>query len=72
MTVNTFKAHDERRLIEDYKLASDVEKLQERARSSNAMLEKLFREDEIEEAKLAQTESNQREAKPQREPRVKV
>ncbi len=70
--VNTFKAHDERRLIEDYKLASDVEKLQERARSSNAMLEKLFREDEIEEAKLAQTESNQREAKPQREPRVKV
>jgi glutathione-regulated potassium-efflux system protein KefB len=71
-TVNTFKAHDERRLIEDYKLASDVEKLQERARGSNAMLEKLFREDEIEEAKLAQTESNQREAKPQREPRVKV
>ena len=62
--------HDERRLIEDYKLASDVEKLQERARSSNAMLERLFREDEIEEAKLAQTES-QREAKP-REPRVKV
>ena len=71
-TVNTFKVHDERRLIEDYKLASDVEKLQERARGSNAMLEKLFREDEIEEAKLAQTESNQREAKPQREPRVKV
>src|SRR6185312_3980219 len=71
-TVNTFKAHDERRLIEDYKLASDVEKLQERARGSNAMLEKLFREDEIEEAKLAQTESNQREAKLQREPRVKV
>lgn len=71
-TVNTFKAHDERRLIEDYKLASDVEKLQERARSANAMLEKLFREDEIEEAKLAQSESNQREMKPQREPRVKV
>ena len=71
-TVDTFKAHDERRLIEDYKLASDVEKLQERARGSNAMLEKLFREDEIEEAKLAQTESNQREAKPQREPRLKV
>jgi hypothetical protein len=36
------------------------------------MLEKLFREDEIEEAKLAQSESRQREAKPQREPRVKV
>ena len=71
-TVNTFRAHDERRLIEDYKLASDVEKLQERARSANAMLEKLFREDEIEEAKLAQSESSQREAKPQREPRVKV
>jgi glutathione-regulated potassium-efflux system protein KefB len=70
--VMTFKAHDERRLIEDYKLASDLEKLQERARSSNAMLERLFREDEIEEAKLAQAESSQREAKLSREPKIKV
>jgi glutathione-regulated potassium-efflux system protein KefB len=71
--VATFKAHDERRLIEDYKLASDVEKLQERARSSQAMLERLFREDEIEEAKLAEDERNQKkETKLQREPKVKV
>jgi glutathione-regulated potassium-efflux system protein KefB len=62
-TVNTFRDHDERRLNEDYKLTSDAEKLVERARSSQAMLEKLFREDEIEEANLAQSESRQREAK---------
>ncbi len=70
--VKTFRAHDERRLIEDYKLASDVDKLQERARSSNAMLERLFREDEVEEAKLAQAEKSQREAKVPRETKVKV
>lgn len=70
--VATFKAHDERRLIEDYKLASDVEKLQERARSSQAMLERLFREDEIEEAKLAEEERSSKEMKLQREPKVKV
>jgi glutathione-regulated potassium-efflux system protein KefB len=70
--VATFKAHDERRLIEDYKLASDVEKLQERARSSQAMLERLFREDEIEEAKLAEEERSSKETKLQREPKVKV
>jgi glutathione-regulated potassium-efflux system protein KefB len=62
-TVQTFKEHDERRLNEDYRLASDAEKLIERARSSHAMLEKLFEEDEIEEAKLAQAEKSQRDAK---------
>jgi glutathione-regulated potassium-efflux system protein KefB len=62
-TVNTFRDHDERRLNEDYKLTSDAEKLVERARSSHAMLEKLFREDEIEEANLAQAEKTQRDAK---------
>jgi glutathione-regulated potassium-efflux system protein KefB len=56
-TVQTFRDHDERRLNEDYKLASDVEKLLERARTSQAMLDKLFREDEVEEAKLAQAEA---------------
>lgn len=50
-TVQTFRAHDERRLIEDYKLASDVEKLQEKARSDSLRLEKLFQEDAEEEAK---------------------
>ena len=46
----TFRTHDERRLIEDYKLASDLEKLQERARSDVKTLEKLFEEDAAEEA----------------------
>ena len=61
--VNTFRDHDERRLNEDYKHTSDAEKLIERARSSQAMLEKLFQEDEIEEANLAKSESSPREAK---------
>jgi glutathione-regulated potassium-efflux system protein KefB len=43
--VQTFRTHDERRLIEDYKHASDIEKLQERARSDSLRLEKLFQED---------------------------
>ena len=46
--IETFKAHDERRLIEDYKHYSDMEKLQERARSDAARLEKLFAEDSAE------------------------
>ena len=50
-TVQTFRAHDERRLIEDYKLASDTEKLQEKARSDTLRLEKLFQEDSAEDAK---------------------
>ena len=45
----TFRTHDERRLIEDYKHASDMEKLRDRARSDVATLEKLFAEDAAEE-----------------------
>lgn len=52
-TIQTFKAHDERRLIEDYKLSSDMEKIQERARTDAVRLEKLFQEDDEEEAKAA-------------------
>jgi voltage-gated potassium channel Kch len=48
---STFRKHDERRLIEDYKLATDMEKLQERARSDTKTLEKLFEEDAKEEAR---------------------
>jgi glutathione-regulated potassium-efflux system protein KefB len=55
--VKTFRTHDERRLFEDYALASDMEKLQQKARSDAATLEKLFQEDAQEEAKLAQAES---------------
>jgi glutathione-regulated potassium-efflux system protein KefB len=49
---HTFRTHDERRLIEDYQHASDLEKLQERARSDVKTLEKLFEEDAAEEARL--------------------
>jgi glutathione-regulated potassium-efflux system protein KefB len=49
---HTFRVHDERRLTEDYKLASDIDKLRERARSDIATLEKLFEEDAAEEARL--------------------
>jgi monovalent cation:proton antiporter-2 (CPA2) family protein len=49
-TVKTFKTHDERRLIEDYKHYSDLEKLQEKARTDSARLEKLFAEDASEAA----------------------
>jgi len=71
-TVQTFRDHDERRLNEDYKLASDVEKLLERARTSQDMLEKLFREDEVEEAKLAHAEKGQREGKSSRDAKAKA
>jgi glutathione-regulated potassium-efflux system protein KefB len=49
---HTFRVHDERRLTEDYKLASDVDKLRERAHSDMARLEKLFEEDAAEEERL--------------------
>jgi glutathione-regulated potassium-efflux system protein KefB len=47
--VGSFRTHDERRLIEDYKHASDMEKLRDRARSDVATLEKLFAEDAAEQ-----------------------
>jgi glutathione-regulated potassium-efflux system protein KefB len=51
--IKTFRSHDERRLSEDYKVYSDMEKMQAKARSDAATLESLFAEDEAEEAKLA-------------------
>lgn len=56
----TFKAHDERRLIEDYKSASDLEKIQEKARKDALQLEKLFQEDAEEERRA--TTSGARDA----------
>jgi glutathione-regulated potassium-efflux system protein KefB len=52
-TVTVFQKHDERRLIEDYQHYTDIEKMQELARSDAANLEKLFAEDVEEEAKAA-------------------
>ncbi len=60
--VETFKAHDERRLIEDYKLASDIDKLQAKARSDALTLEKLFQEDAAEDVKATAIDVRQREA----------
>lgn len=54
--IDTFRSHDERRLVEDYKHSSDIEKMQERARSDLVRLEKLFQEDAEEEAKLAKAD----------------
>ncbi len=48
--IATFQAHDERRLIEDYKHYTDLEKLQEKARTDASRLEKLFAEDSAEAA----------------------
>lgn len=45
-----FKAHDERRLVEDYKHFSDQEKLRERARGDAETLEALFDQDAAEQA----------------------
>lgn len=44
-TVATFRAHDERRLAEDYKHYTNIEKMQSKARSAAATLEQLFEED---------------------------
>jgi glutathione-regulated potassium-efflux system protein KefB len=49
--VETFKAHDRRRLYEDYRHYTDVEKLQARARTSAQELEDLFAQDAAEQAK---------------------
>ncbi len=51
-TIRTFRSHDERRLSDDYKHYTDMQKLQAKARSDAATLEQLFSEDAAEEAKL--------------------
>ena len=56
---HTFRTHDERRLTEDYKLASDLDRLRERARSDVKTLEKLFEEDAAEEERLREAAKNE-------------
>jgi monovalent cation:proton antiporter-2 (CPA2) family protein len=53
-TITTFQSHDERRLIADYQHYTDMQKIQELARSDAANLEKLFAEDALEEAKVTE------------------
>lgn len=55
--INAFVAHDEKRLVDDYRHFTDVEKLQERARSDAANLAKLFDEDAEEQARQASVKS---------------
>ncbi len=43
--IDTFVEHDERRLVDDYRHYTDLEKLQDRARSDADNLAKLFEED---------------------------
>lgn len=50
--IKTFRTHDERRLNEDYKDYSDLEKLSAKARGDAATLERLFAEDAAEEVRL--------------------
>ena len=50
-TVDTFQAMDRRRLYEDYKNYTDLEKLQERAKSHAQELEELFAKDAAEHSK---------------------
>jgi glutathione-regulated potassium-efflux system protein KefB len=53
-TVDTFQSMDRRRLYEDYKHYTDLEKLQTRARSYSQELEDLFAKDAAEQAKVAE------------------
>lgn len=48
-TIRTFRAHDERRLVDDYAVKDDLSRLQERARTSSETLMDLFAADEREE-----------------------
>jgi glutathione-regulated potassium-efflux system protein KefB len=53
-TVDTFQAMDRRRLYEDYKHYTDIEKLQAGAKSYTQELEELFAKDAAEQAKPAE------------------
>ena len=52
-TIDTFQAHDERRLYDDYAHYTDDEKIYARARQQNEELEGLFTDDVAEELKSA-------------------
>jgi monovalent cation:proton antiporter-2 (CPA2) family protein len=51
--INTFKAHDEQRLFEDYKHSSDAEKIPIRAQTYAEELERIFVQDAAAQEKLA-------------------
>jgi glutathione-regulated potassium-efflux system protein KefB len=55
--VDTFMAADRKRLYEDYKHYTDLEKLQERAKSHTQELEGIFAQDAAEQAKAAKEQA---------------
>jgi glutathione-regulated potassium-efflux system protein KefB len=61
--ITTFKTHDGRRLLDDYKHYTDTERMQAKARSDAATLERLFAEDAVEEAKAAAQSDTKERAK---------
>ena len=63
--IQTFRTHDERRLIEDYKVGTDMDKLQAKARGDALTLAQLFQEDADEEAKLVGLENGKDRTKRQ-------
>jgi glutathione-regulated potassium-efflux system protein KefB len=56
--VDTFMAADRRRLYEDYKHYTDLEKLQAHARSHTQELEDLFAQDTAEQAETAKLQTD--------------
>lgn len=62
--IETFREHDERRLMEDYAHYSDMEKLQAKARSDVATLEHLFAEDAAAQAREAKDAKSAKPVKP--------
>ena len=61
--IETFREHDERRLMEDYAHYSDMEKLQAKARSDVATLEQLFAEDVEEQVRETKDAKSAKPAK---------
>lgn len=61
-TIETFRTHDERRLIDDYAHYTDAQKLMEQARGDADNLAKLFDEDAREQARLQSARTPTREA----------
>ncbi len=61
--IETFREHDERRLMEDYAHYSDMEKLQAKARSDLATLEQLFAEDVEEQVRETKDAKSAKPAK---------
>jgi glutathione-regulated potassium-efflux system protein KefB len=53
--IDTFKESDEKRLYDDYKIQSDLEKLRQRALKQSQELEEIFAQDVVEGGTVAGT-----------------